>query len=89
MTDALCQITVTPAIPTAVPGAMTMMPMVPVSVFIPISLPLLLFIVATPSKRLEQLMGEFVNGFFKVLGFSARIHRSCLLGGIGCFDRSD
>ena len=71
-----------------------MMPMVPVSVFIPISLPLLLFIVATPSKRLEQLMGEFVNGFFNVPGFSSRIHRSGLRGcirgraggGWGCSD---
>ena len=63
-----------------------MVTMVTMSVFMPVSL--LLFTVATPPKSLEELMGKFVNGFFKVPGFSARIHRSCLLGGIRCLDGS-
>lgn len=52
---------------------MVVMPMVPmsVSVFVPRSLSSLLLTIATPSQGLEQLMGEFVNGFFNIPGLSS------------------
>ncbi len=54
---------------------MVVMPMVPMSmsvfVFVPGSLSSLLLTIATPSQGLEQLMGEFVNGFFNIPGLSS------------------
>ena len=53
MTDALGQITVTPAVPTGASGAMVVVPMVAMSAFTPSSLSSLLLTIATPSKGLE------------------------------------
>lgn len=75
MPDALRQVPVTPTVFTGTSGAMVVMPMVPMSmsvfVFVPGSLSSLLLTIATPSQGLEQLMGEFVNGFFNIPGLSS------------------
>lgn len=73
MPDTLRQVPVTPTVFTGTSGAMVVMPMVPmsVSVFVPRSLSSLLLTIATPSQGLEQLMGEFVNGFFNIPGLSS------------------